>query len=85
MKMGVERVLKKKFGDELKEIYQVDQQNIHATIVVRTPKAFHFCGFSKQTINLSETIAHLMLYVCGCCNNKIYLQCCDTIVCVVVY
>ena len=34
MKMGVERVLKKKFGDELKEIYQVDQQNIHATIVV---------------------------------------------------
>ena len=47
MKMGVERVLKKKFGDELKEIYQVDQQNIHATIVVRTPKAFSFLWIFK--------------------------------------
>ena len=34
MKMGVERVLKEKFGDELKEMYQVDEQNIHATVVV---------------------------------------------------
>ncbi|KAH9311825.1 hypothetical protein KI387_026860, partial [Taxus chinensis] len=33
MKMGIERVLKEKFGDALKEICQVDRQDMSATVV----------------------------------------------------
>ena len=34
MKMGIERVLKEKFGDAVKEVVQADQQQIGATVQV---------------------------------------------------
>jgi hypothetical protein len=34
MKMGIERVLNEKFGDSLKGVVQVDQQQIGATVMV---------------------------------------------------
>ena len=34
MKMGIERVLKEKFAEAIKEVVQVDQQQIGATVQV---------------------------------------------------
>jgi hypothetical protein len=36
MKMGIERVLKEKFGAAMKEIIQVDKQDIGASVSVRS-------------------------------------------------
>ena len=40
MKMGIERVLREKFGDAMKEVVQVDKQEIGASIPVRRHPLF---------------------------------------------
>lgn len=65
MKMGIERVLKEKFGDVLKEIRQVDQQNIHATVVSVNSHldmlrpAIHNYGGSVEVISIEGEICHV--------------------------
>ena len=43
MKMGIERVLREKFGDAMKEVVQVDKQEIGASIPVRRIFSSLFC------------------------------------------
>jgi len=65
MKMGIERVLKEKFGDVLKEIRQVDQQNIHATVesvnshLDMLRPAIHNYGGSVEVISIEGEICHV--------------------------
>lgn len=65
MKMGIERVLKEKFGDALKEIRQVDQQNIHATVVSVNSHldmlrpAIHNYGGSVEVDSIEGEICHV--------------------------
>lgn len=65
MKMGIERVLKEKFGDALKEIRQVDQQNIHATVVSVNSHldmlrpAIHNYGGSVEVTSIEGEICHV--------------------------
>lgn len=65
MTMGIERVLKEKFGDALKEIRQVDQQNIHATVVSVNSHldmlrpAIHNYGGSVEVISIEGEICHV--------------------------
>lgn len=56
MKMGIERVLKEKFGESLKEIVQVDQQQIGATVMavnahldILRPAIHNYGGFVDVT------------------------------------
>lgn len=65
MKMGIERVLKEKFGDALKEIHQVDQQNIIATVVSVNSHldmlrpAIHNYGGLVEVISIEGEICHV--------------------------
>lgn len=65
MKMGIERVLKEKFGDALKEVRQVDQQSIHATVVSVNSHldmlrpAIHNYGGSVEVISIEGETCHV--------------------------
>eukprot|EP01018_Ginkgo_biloba_P026183 Gb_03585 [translate_table: standard] len=65
MKMGIERVLKEKFGDALKGIHQVDQQNITATVEAVNAHldmlrpAIHNYGGSVEVISVEGENCHV--------------------------
>lgn len=61
MKMGIERVLKEKFGDALKDIQQVyDEENRETTVEV----SFRFRHFETCLSVLLDIGGELVLIVC---------------------
>uniref|UniRef100_A0A0D6QVR1 NIF system FeS cluster assembly NifU C-terminal domain-containing protein n=1 Tax=Araucaria cunninghamii TaxID=56994 RepID=A0A0D6QVR1_ARACU len=65
MKMGIERVLKEKFGDALREIRQVDQQDMSATVASVNSHldmlrpAIHNYGGSVEVLSIEAGDCHV--------------------------